>query len=354
MSREDRKHEGLILMHSVRRNVAVTVWRRIARAFGWLPSRARARHRGCPISSGCRSAPRRWRSLWRCCPGGNQQKVSVAKWLAAEVRILIIDEPTVGIDIQTKGYLHELIHELAANGTAILLISSDMPEMIALADRIVVMAGFEVVGGIDNDHDAIAHVRGDHGPHPPCRGRRLMARIARIEIAYVDLKPKVLRTDAIQCFVSQQTPIVTITDADGASGTGYTYTIGTGGTAVLAHLRDDLAPKLKGMDAANIEAVWRALKYHTHATTPGAITALALAAIDTALWDLRAKRAGLPLWQLAGGARDRIPLYTTEGGWLHIETAALVDDALAAQARGFRGCKVKVGKPNPGEDVARL
>lgn len=181
-----------------------------------------------------------------------------------------------------------------------------------------------------------------------------MARIERIEIAYVELVPKVRRTDAIQAFVSQQTPIVTVTDADGASGTGYTYTIGTGGTAVLAHLRDDLAPKLKGMDAANIEAIWRALKFHTHATTPGAITALALAAIDTALWDLKARRACLPLWQLAGGARDRIPLYTTEGGWLHIETQALVEDALAAQERGFRGCKVKVGKPDPNEDVARL
>ncbi|MEM0906036.1 MAG: mandelate racemase/muconate lactonizing enzyme family protein [Pseudomonadota bacterium] len=181
-----------------------------------------------------------------------------------------------------------------------------------------------------------------------------MAKIERIEVAYVDLKPKVTRTDAIQAFVSQQTPIVTITDTDGARGTGYTYTIGTGGTAVLAHLADDLLPVLKGMDAARVEAIWRSLKYHSHATTPGAMTALALSAIDTALWDLRAKRAGLPLWQLAGGARDKIPLYTTEGGWLHIETAALVDDAVAAQAKGFRGAKVKVGKPHPGEDVARL
>lgn len=181
-----------------------------------------------------------------------------------------------------------------------------------------------------------------------------MAAIDRIEIRYVDLKPKVVRTDAIQSFVSQQTPIVTITDADGATGTGYTYTIGTGGTAVLAHLVDDLAPRLKGLDAAHIEAIWRNLKVHTHATTPGAITALALAAIDSALWDLKAKRAGLPLWVLAGGARPSIPLYTTEGGWLHIETAALVDDAVAAKAKGFRGAKVKIGKPDPKEDVARL
>lgn len=181
-----------------------------------------------------------------------------------------------------------------------------------------------------------------------------MARIDRIDIHYVDLAPKVRRTDAIQSFVSQQTPIVTITDADGASGTGYAYTIGTGGTAVLAHLADDLAPRLLGMDAALVEHVWGDLKRSTHATTPGPVTALALAAIDTALWDLRAKRAGLPLWVMAGGARDRIPLYTTEGGWLHLAPEALAEDAMAARAKGFRGCKVKIGKPNPREDVARL
>jgi L-alanine-DL-glutamate epimerase-like enolase superfamily enzyme len=181
-----------------------------------------------------------------------------------------------------------------------------------------------------------------------------MATIERVEIHYVDLAPKVVRTDAIQSFVSQQTPIVTITDADGASGTGYTYTIGTGGTAALAHLADDLAPRLIGMDAARVEQIWRALKFHTHATTPGAITALCLAAIDTALWDLRAKRASLPLWVLAGGAQPRIPLYTTEGGWLHLAPEALAEDARAAKAAGFRGCKVKIGKPDPREDVARL
>ena len=83
--------------------------------------------------------------------GGNQQKISVAKWLAAGVRILIVDEPTVGIDIKTKVYLHELLRALADQGTTILLITSDMPEMITLADRIVVMDGYRIKGGIRND-----------------------------------------------------------------------------------------------------------------------------------------------------------------------------------------------------------
>ena len=84
--------------------------------------------------------------------GGNQQKVSIAKWLAAEAEILIIDEPTVGIDIKTKTYLHELIGAIAREGVAVLLISSDMPEMVTLADRILVMHGFRIVGEVANDH----------------------------------------------------------------------------------------------------------------------------------------------------------------------------------------------------------
>jgi L-alanine-DL-glutamate epimerase-like enolase superfamily enzyme len=181
-----------------------------------------------------------------------------------------------------------------------------------------------------------------------------MARIEKIELRMVDLPPKVKRTDAIQSFLSQETPIVTIIDADGAVGTGYSYTIGTGGSSVMRLLSDHLAPALIGEDADCIEAIWHKLEFATHATTIGAITALALAAVDTALWDLRARKQDLPLWKLAGGARPSCPLYTTEGGWLHIEKEALVEDALAAKAKGFSGSKVKIGKPRGSEDFERL
>lgn len=181
-----------------------------------------------------------------------------------------------------------------------------------------------------------------------------MAKITHVEIRMVDLVPLARRTDAIQSFVSQETPFVTITDADGAVGTGYSYTIGTGGPAVISLLRDTLVPRLIGREAEEIEAIWRDLLFVTHATAVGAITSLALAAIDTALWDLRCKRAGLPLWRLAGGAKSSVPLYSTEGGWLHIEAAALVEDALAVKAQGFAGSKVKVGKPHLAQDRARL
>jgi L-alanine-DL-glutamate epimerase-like enolase superfamily enzyme len=181
-----------------------------------------------------------------------------------------------------------------------------------------------------------------------------MSPIERIELLQVDLAPRVRRTDAIQSFVTQETPIVRIFCADGAVGTGYSYTIGTGGSSVMALLRDHLAPRLIGRDAAQVEGLWKELFFHTHATAVGAITSLALAAVDTALWDLKARRAGLPLWKLAGGAQPRVPVYTTEGGWLHHSTAQLVDEAQAARAQGFLGAKVKVGRPAIAEDVARL
>ncbi len=181
-----------------------------------------------------------------------------------------------------------------------------------------------------------------------------MAKITRVEALMVDLIPKVKRTDAIQSFVSQETPILRITDADGVTGTGYSYTIGTGGPAVMSLLQRTLAPALIGREAGEIERIWRDLMFMTHATTVGAITSLALAAIDTALWDLKCRRANEPLHRMAGGAQSRIPLYTTEGGWLHIDTAELVEDALRAKALGFGGSKIKIGRPHVSEDVARL
>jgi L-alanine-DL-glutamate epimerase-like enolase superfamily enzyme len=181
-----------------------------------------------------------------------------------------------------------------------------------------------------------------------------MARIDHIELFMVDLAPKVRRVDAIQSFVSQETPIVRITDADGAVGVGYSYTIGTGGRAVMSLLSDVFAPRLVGREADMVEAIWNDLLFATHATAVGAITSLALAAVDTALWDLRCRRADRPLHRLAGGARDAVAIYTTEGGWLHLDTGQLVEDAVAAQAAGFRGVKVKVGRPHGREDVERL
>jgi L-alanine-DL-glutamate epimerase-like enolase superfamily enzyme len=181
-----------------------------------------------------------------------------------------------------------------------------------------------------------------------------MAKIDRVEITQIDIAPKVRRTDAIQSFVTQETVMVAVRCDDGSSGLGYTYTIGTGGSSIVALLRDHLAPLLIGRDPACFEAIWRDLFFHTHATAVGAITSLALAAVDTALWDRNCRVAGLPLWRMAGGAKPRVPVYTTEGGWLHLEPEELVTQTLAAKADGFLGAKIKVGKPHVAQDMARL
>ena len=72
------------------------------------------------------------------------------------------------------------------------------------------------------------------------------------------------------------------------------------------------------------------------------------------MWDVKCLAAGRPLWKEAGGAQSAVPVYSTEGGWLHVEPKALVDDALAVKEQGFGGAKIKVGRPHVSEDIARL
>src|SRR5256885_8445262 len=167
----------------------------------------------------------------------------------------------------------------------------------------------------------------------------MRSKIRRVDAYLVDLMPERPRTDAIQSFVKQETIFVEVENDEGAVGVGYAYTIGTGGRAVLAHLRHDLLGLLTGEDANQIEAVWQKLFWATHGTVVGAITSLALAAIDIAQWDLRGKALGQPLWLLAGGASPRVPLYDTEGGWLHLSTEELVAGARHSIAQGWPGVK---------------
>lgn len=147
---EDRKYEGVILAHPIRSNIAITVWDRIARAFGLL-TRKDEIALAAPLAARLEIRAPNLEQLVGNLSGGNQQKTSLAKWLAADVDILIIDEPTVGIDIKTKSRIHEHINELADRGMAILLISSDMPEMVAMADRILVMHEFALIDEFTND-----------------------------------------------------------------------------------------------------------------------------------------------------------------------------------------------------------
>jgi rhamnose transport system ATP-binding protein len=78
--------------------------------------------------------------------GGNQQKVALARWLAAEPKLIILDEPTQGVDVGAKAEIHRLMGELAARGLAIIMISSELPEVLGMGDRIIVMRGGRIVG----------------------------------------------------------------------------------------------------------------------------------------------------------------------------------------------------------------
>lgn len=145
---------------------------------------------------------------------------------------------------------------------------------------------------------------------------------------------------------------VTVRLADGSEGTGYTYTGGRGGHAILAMIRHDLAPFLLGRDGAQVEALYDAMQWHIHYVGRGGIASFAISAIDIALWDARGKARQLPLWQMAGGAGDRCKAY---GGGIDLNFSL---DKLVAQtegflARGLNGVKIKVGLPDLQEDLAR-
>lgn len=181
-----------------------------------------------------------------------------------------------------------------------------------------------------------------------------MLTISGAEAYLCDLPVASPRTDAMQAFITQETIFVEVSTDDGLSGTGYAYTIGTGGTAVIEMLNGYLLRQVIGEDASRPEAIWKKVYNSTRATMVGAITSLALAAIDIAVWDLRATSMATPLWQLAGGARQSVPLYDTEGGWLHLSVEELSANAARSVAKGFRGVKVKIGKASAGEDFARV
>ena len=139
---EDRRKQGLVMDLSVARNATLTLRHQLAR-FG-LINAARERDVAAEwtarlqVKTGSQDQPVATLS------GGNQQKVVLAKWLATDPKLLIVDEPTRGIDIGTKAEVHRLISDLAARGIAVLMISSELPEVLGMADTVLVMHEGEI------------------------------------------------------------------------------------------------------------------------------------------------------------------------------------------------------------------
>src|SRR5262249_52492457 len=143
---EDRKAQGLVLGLSVRENFGLPNLPRLSRA-GFVAARRERAGIASYISSLAIAVPTAEQPA-RLLSGGNQQKVVLAKWLEANASVLIFDEPTRGIDVGAKFEIYKLINALAAQGKAILLISSELPEVLGMCDRILVMHDGRVTGEI--------------------------------------------------------------------------------------------------------------------------------------------------------------------------------------------------------------
>jgi ABC-type sugar transport system ATPase subunit len=146
---EDRHAEGLVLDLPIAQNISLPQLRSLVR-FGMVDVNQENQLAATQITS-LRIRTDSEQRLARDLSGGNQQKVVLGKWLAGAVRVLILDEPTRGVDVGAKVEIYELIRELARKGTAILLISSELPEILHLSDRILVMSKGRLVAEMEND-----------------------------------------------------------------------------------------------------------------------------------------------------------------------------------------------------------
>lgn len=147
---EDRKEEGLILNMDIHTNISMTILRNLMQ-FGRLNVRREeeiAEDYVKSLSIKCRNSRQTARDL----SGGNQQKVVIAKWLATNPKILIMDEPTRGIDVGSKNQIYSLINTLASSGIGVIMISSDLPEVLQVSNNIVVLAAGKVTAELENEN----------------------------------------------------------------------------------------------------------------------------------------------------------------------------------------------------------
>ena len=146
---EDRRQQGLVMELSIKRNATLTGLRRLTR---WGLIGTRAEH--ALAQTWAKRLQLKFHSLddtVGTLSGGNQQKVVLAKWLSTEPKVLIVDEPTRGIDVGTKSEVHRLLSDLAGTGLAILMISSELPEVLGMADRVLVMHEGRITGELSRE-----------------------------------------------------------------------------------------------------------------------------------------------------------------------------------------------------------
>jgi rhamnose transport system ATP-binding protein len=153
---EDRRQQGLVMELSVERNATLTRRWQLAR-FGLLSARSE-RATAADWTKRMQVKAGKLSDAVSTLSGGNQQKVVLAKWLSTDPRVLIVDEPTRGIDVGTKAEVHRLLSQLAADGMAVVMVSSELPEVLGMADRVLVMHEGRLVADIPRaqaDEDSV-------------------------------------------------------------------------------------------------------------------------------------------------------------------------------------------------------
>lgn len=140
---------------------------------------------------------------------------------------------------------------------------------------------------------------------------------------------------------------------DGAEGLGFSYSKRAGGPGLYAHACE-IAPELIGQDPSDTGRLWEKLAWAGASVGRGGLAVQAIAALDVALWDLKARRAGLSLSKLLGAYRDGVPCYNTSGGFLSSSLDEVIDNARKSLDSGIGGIKIKVGHPDSAVDIGRV
>jgi L-talarate/galactarate dehydratase len=184
-------------------------------------------------------------------------------------------------------------------------------------------------------------------------------RIARVRVSSCYLPLAAPISDA-KVLTGRQKPMTEIAilfaeieTADGRKGLGFSYSKRAGGPGQFAHARE-IAPTLIGEDPNDIARLWDKLCWAGASVGRSGLSVQSIAAFDVALWDMKAKRAGLPLAKLLGAHRDAVRCYNTSGGFLHTPIEQLLVNATASREKGIGGIKIKVGQPDCTIDVRRV
>jgi L-alanine-DL-glutamate epimerase-like enolase superfamily enzyme len=148
--------------------------------------------------------------------------------------------------------------------------------------------------------------------------------------------------------------IVSLDTDAGHRGLGFAYSLQGGGRALKALADDDLAPLVIGEDPMDHERIGSKVTWRLQSIARRGLVPQAYSALDLALWDLKGKSAGLPLYKLLGGARESAPVYASDTGWLWMSPEEIIETSRPCLEQGMMGIKLKVGSPNPEEDAERV